>query len=68
MTKTENFGYLGYNFQLKILNLIITDKAFAQSIIDSIQPKYFDNQYFKLIMQMMKEYYLRWLRNVLLIC
>ena len=57
MTKTENFGYLGYNFQLKILNLIITDKAFAQSIIDSIQSKYFDNQYFKLIMQMMKEYY-----------
>jgi len=57
MTKTENFGYLGYNFQLKILNLIITDKTFAQSIIDSIQSKYFDNQYFKLIMQMMKEYY-----------
>ena len=57
MTKTENFGYLGYNFQLKILNLIIIDKLFAQSIIDSIQPKYFDNQYFKLIMQMMKEYY-----------
>ena len=57
MTKTENFGYLGYNFQLKILNLIIIDKLFAQSIIDSIQSKYFDNQYFKLIMQMMKEYY-----------
>jgi replicative DNA helicase len=57
MTNTENFGYLGYNFQLKILNLIITDKLFAQSIIDSIQSKYFDNQYFKLIMQMMKEYH-----------
>ena len=57
MTNTENFGYLGYNFQLKILNLIITDKLFAQSIIDSIQSKYFDNQYFKLIMQMIKEYY-----------
>ena len=56
MTNTENFGYLGHNFQLKILNLIITDKLFAQSIIDSIQSKYFDNQYFKLIMQMMKEY------------
>ena len=47
MKESENFGYLGYNFQLKILNLIITDKMFAQSIIDSIQPKYFDNQYFK---------------------
>jgi replicative DNA helicase len=57
MKNTENFGYLGHNFQLKILNLIITDKLFAQSIIDSIQSKYFDNQYFKLIMQMMKEYY-----------
>ena len=57
MTNTENFGYLGQTFQLKILNLIITDKLFAQSIIDSIQSKYFDNQYFKLIMQMMKEYY-----------
>ena len=56
MKESENFGYLGYNFQLKILNLIITDKMFAQSIIDSIQPKYFDNQYFKLIMQMIKEY------------
>ena len=56
MKESENFGYLGYNFQLKILNLIITDKIFAQSIIDSIQPKYFDNQYFKLIMQMIKEY------------
>tara|TARA_R110001583_G_scaffold80846_2_gene216421 strand:+ start:2063 stop:3436 length:1374 start_codon:yes stop_codon:yes gene_type:complete len=57
MTKTENFGYLGYNFQLKILNLIIIDKLFAHSIIDSIHSKYFDNQYFKLIMQMVKEYY-----------
>ena len=36
MKESENFGYLGYNFQLKILNLIITDKIFAQSIIDSI--------------------------------
>jgi len=57
MTGTENFGYLGYNFQLKLINLIITDKSFTQSIIDVILSKYFDNQYFKLIMQMIKEYY-----------
>lgn len=57
MTGTENFGYLGYNFQLKLINLIITDKSFAQSIVDVILSKYFDNQYFKLIMQMIKEYY-----------
>tara|TARA_R110002020_G_scaffold201584_2_gene404274 strand:+ start:2353 stop:3726 length:1374 start_codon:yes stop_codon:yes gene_type:complete len=57
MNETTNFGYLGYNFQLKLMNLIITDKSFSQSIIDVIQPKYFDNQYFKLIMQLIKEYY-----------
>ena len=57
MTGTENFGYLGYNFQLKLINLIIIDKSFAQSIVDVILSKYFDNQYFKLIMQMIKEYY-----------
>jgi KaiC/GvpD/RAD55 family RecA-like ATPase len=57
MTGTENFGYLGHNFQLKLINLIITDKSFAQSIVDVILSKYFDNQYFKLIMQMIKEYY-----------
>tara|TARA_R100000315_G_C5229006_1_gene139946 strand:+ start:193 stop:1566 length:1374 start_codon:yes stop_codon:yes gene_type:complete len=57
MNETTNFGYLGYNFQLKLMNLIITDKSFSQSIIDVIQAKYFDNQYFKLIMQLIKEYY-----------
>ena len=57
MSENKNFGYLGYSFQLKLLNLTITDNAFFQSIIDAILPKYFDNQYFKLIMQMMKEYY-----------
>ena len=57
MSETTNFGYLGYTFQLKLLNLIITDNTFFQSIIDAITPKYFDNQYFRLIMQLIKEYY-----------
>ena len=57
MTGTENFGYLGYNFQVKLINLIVCDKNFAQSILDVVEPKYFDNQYFKLIVQIVKEYY-----------
>jgi len=57
MTENKNFGYLGHSFQLKLINLIITDKTFFTSIIDVIIPKYFDNQYFKLIMQLVKEYY-----------
>ena len=57
MNDNKNFGYLGHSFQLKLINLIITDKSFFTSIIDVILPKYFDNQYFKLIMQLVKEYY-----------
>ena len=57
MSDNKNFGYLGHSFQLKLINLIITDKSFFTSIIDVIVPKYFDNQYFKLIMQLVKEYY-----------
>ena len=60
MNETTNFGYLGYGFQLKLMNLVITDKSFSQSILDVIQPKYFDNQYFKLIMQLIKEYYAKY--------
>ena len=57
MNENKNFGYLGHTFQLKLINLLITDNTFFQSIIDAILPKYFDNQYFKLIMQLIKEYH-----------
>lgn len=57
MSKEKNFGYLGNTFQLQLLNNIILYKDFASSIVDVLEPKYFDNQYFKLIMQMTKEYY-----------
>jgi replicative DNA helicase len=55
--KDKNFGYLGHTFQISLLNLLVEDKRFATTIIDVIDPKYFDNQYFKLIAQMVKEYH-----------
>ena len=57
MSRDMNFGYLGNNFQIQLLNNIILDSDFANTIIDVIDSKYFDNNYFKLIMQMIKEYY-----------
>ena len=57
MSKEKNFGYLGNTFQIQLLNNIVLYKDFAASIVDVIEPKYFDNQYFKLIMQILKEYY-----------
>jgi len=57
MSGKNSFGYLGYNFQIKLLNQLIIDKKFASAIIDVMEARYFDNQYFKLIMQMIKEYH-----------
>lgn len=53
----KNFDYLGNTFQIQLLNQIIVDKDFSQSIIDVIEINYFDNKYFKIILQMIKEYH-----------
>ena len=52
----KNFDYLGNTFQLQLINQIIEDKDFASSIMDVIESSYFDNKYFKIILQMIKEY------------
>ena len=56
MGNDKNFGYLGNTFQIQLINQLIINKDFARSIIDVLDSKYFDNQYFKIIVQMIKEY------------
>ena len=51
----KNFDYLGNQFQIQLLNQIIEDKDFSSSIMDVIESSYFDNKYFKIILQMIKE-------------
>jgi replicative DNA helicase len=57
MATNKNFDYLGNNFQIQLLNQIILDKEFSHSIIDVIETSYFENKYFKIIIQMIREYY-----------
>ena len=57
MATNKNFEYLGNNFQIQLLNQIIVDKDFSQSIIEVIENSYFENKYFKIIIQMIKEYH-----------
>ena len=56
----KNFDYLGNTFQLQLLNQIVVDKDFSSSIMDVIESSYFDNKYFKIILQMIKEYYIKY--------
>ena len=53
----KNFDYLGNTFQQQLINQIIVDKNFAHSILEVIDSNYFENKYYKIIMQMIKEYY-----------
>ena len=53
----KNFDYLGNTFQVQLLNQIIVDKEFSNTIMDVLETSYFDNKYFKIIAQMTKEYY-----------
>jgi len=57
MATGKNFEYLGQQFQLQLLNQVIVDKDFSHTIIDVIENSYFENKYFKIIIQMVKEYY-----------
>jgi len=53
----KNFGYLGFDFQQKLIKTIIEDKKYADRIIDIIESKYFENTSFKFIMENIKEFY-----------
>jgi replicative DNA helicase len=57
MASNKNFDYLGSSFQVQLINQIIVDKDFGRSIIDVIEQQYFENKYFKIILQMIKEYH-----------
>jgi replicative DNA helicase len=60
MATNKNFEYLGNNFQIQLLNQIIVDKEFSHTIIDVIENNYFENKYFKIIIQMIREYYIKY--------
>jgi replicative DNA helicase len=59
MSKNVTLGYLGYKFQMELINQILhpANKKFSDRIIDIIHAKYFDNEHFRLIVAQVKDYY-----------
>lgn len=53
----DNFGYLGGDFQLRLVAQLLIDNRFAESIIDIIDPNYFEDQALKLMVSTIKEAY-----------
>jgi hypothetical protein len=53
----DSLGYLGFNFQTKLLLQLLTDKTFADSIIPILNQNYFEDEYHKIIMATVKNAY-----------
>lgn len=53
----SNLGYLGQSFQLQLINQIIVDERFGSTIIDILDPTYFDSEYLRLISAEIKNYH-----------
>ncbi len=56
----KNFGYLGFDFQQKLIKTIIEDRKYADRIINIIESKYFENTSFKFIMENIKEFHVKY--------
>ena len=59
MEKNVTLGYLGYKFQQELINQILhpANKKFSDRIIDIVHAKYFDNEYFRLLVVSIKDYH-----------
>jgi replicative DNA helicase len=53
----ESFGYLGADFQLRLVAQLLVDNKFAESIIDIIDANYFDDQHLRVIVSTIKDAY-----------
>lgn len=51
----DNLGYLGFDYQLRFMAQILTDPRFANSIIDIVDPNYFEEPGLRVIAAEIKE-------------
>lgn len=55
--RTDNLGYLGRPFQLKVIHQLLVDNKFSENVLQYIEPKYFDDDSYKRIVVLIKNYY-----------
>ena len=64
MSKTKNISEFGYNFQVKFVVCLISDKLFLEQIVDILDEKYITNDGFKWIVKAIREYYQEYKTNI----
>lgn len=53
----ENFGYLGLDYQFRLIAQLLTDNKFANSIMDIVNPNYFEDEHLRVIASEIKDAY-----------
>lgn len=53
----DTFGYLGLDYQFRLIAQFLTDKKFAQSIMDIVNPNYFEDEHLRVIVKEIKDTY-----------
>jgi len=51
----NSLGFLGYDYQLRLIAQILTDKRFANNILDILNPNYFEDPYLRVVAATIKE-------------
>lgn len=51
----NSFGYLGHDYQLRLVAQLLTDRKFANSILDIVDPNYFEDPYIRVIAATIKD-------------
>ena len=54
---SKNLGFLGYSFQVKLAKQVMEDGKFSETIIEILDPQYFDNEYLRLLVASVKDYH-----------
>lgn len=50
----SNLGYLGADYQLRLIAQILTDRKFGNAIIDIVNPNYFEDEYLRVVVGAIK--------------
>jgi len=53
----NDFGFLGQSFQIRLISQLMIDHRFAESMIEIIDPQFFDVANLKMIISKIKDYY-----------
>ena len=64
MSDQKNISEYGFNFQVKFVTCLITDKSFLEQIYDILDEKYLGNEAFQWLIKEIKNHYSKYKKTM----